>query len=235
MTEARYRRRPSLWAQPANLWQTPDLCVSDEPERQHAAGHSVRLETSLRAQNASATEADPTGRRGASAGPPRSAQPPGGIVERRPAASTPVPLTADALVGADGPCATPPADAGHLRDSRPQVAAARRPDAASRRKPSPLWLRAREHDARYAGPAPAHACAGARRPEQEGAEARSAGEGRDRVATYSSGSDKARARAHIASWCLRTGMLMKLRASSSSMRCCGVARNAFSLPMPSKK
>ena len=57
----------------------------------------------------------------------------------------------------------------------------------------------------------------------------------DRAALYSSGSDSARASAHMASWCLRTGMLMKLRASSRSMRCCGVARNAFSLPMPSKK
>ena len=47
---------------------------------------------------------------------------------------------------------------------------------------------------------------------------------------------RARAREQIASWCLRVGMLMKFRASSSSIRCCGVALNDCSPPwMASKK
>jgi hypothetical protein len=47
---------------------------------------------------------------------------------------------------------------------------------------------------------------------------------------------RARASEQIASWCLRVGMLMKFRASSSSIRCCGVALNDCSPPwMPSKK
>jgi len=48
-------------------------------------------------------------------------------------------------------------------------------------------------------------------------------------AAYSSGSESARASEQIASWCFRVEIPMKLRASSSIMRCCGVARNALSL------
>jgi hypothetical protein len=48
-------------------------------------------------------------------------------------------------------------------------------------------------------------------------------------------SARVRASEQMASWCLRTGMAMKLRPSSSSSRCCGVALTALSLPNPSKK
>jgi hypothetical protein len=61
---------------------------------------------------------------------------------------------------------------------------------------------------------------------------------RTRARAYESEDSLFRARAseQIASWCLRVGMLMKLRASSSSIRCCGVALNDCSPPwMPSKK
>jgi hypothetical protein len=44
-----------------------------------------------------------------------------------------------------------------------------------------------------------------------------------------------RASEQMASWCLRIGMAMKLRPSSSNSRCCGVPLNALSLPSPSKK
>ncbi len=54
-------------------------------------------------------------------------------------------------------------------------------------------------------------------------------------AATSSGFASARARLQTASWCLRLGMLMKLRASSSSIRCCGVGLNARSSFMPLKK
>ena len=50
-----------------------------------------------------------------------------------------------------------------------------------------------------------------------------------------SGSARARASEQMASWCLRIGMAMKLRPSSSSSRCCGVAFTALSLANPSKK
>ena len=45
----------------------------------------------------------------------------------------------------------------------------------------------------------------------------------------------ARARLHSASWNLFEGMAMKLRASSSSIRCCGVGLKSFSVSRPSKK
>ena len=71
------------------------------------------------------------------------------------------------------------------------------------------------------------------RPSWQGAaeQARRAGV----VQCPASGSARARASEQRASWCLRIGMAMKLRPSSSSSRCCGVALNALSLPNPSKK
>ncbi|MDF2781371.1 MAG: hypothetical protein K0S96_1175 [Geminicoccaceae bacterium] len=159
----------------------------------------------------------------------------GGGVERRPARRRSVPVTTDALVGAHDT----------LRRRRP-LAACTSATARRRARLHVGWTCLAPVAESRCGCTPGSTMHGMPDPRlrtpalalvdpNRGAEARSAGERRDRVATYSSGSDKARASAHIASWCLRTGMLMKLRASSSSMRCCGVARNAFSLPMPSKK
>ena len=52
-----------------------------------------------------------------------------------------------------------------------------------------------------------------------------------------SGSEAASARARLqsASWYLRLGIATKFRASSSSIRCCGVGLNRCSLSSPSKK
>jgi hypothetical protein len=50
-----------------------------------------------------------------------------------------------------------------------------------------------------------------------------------------SGSARVRTSEQRASWCLRIGIAMKLRPSSSSSRCCGVASSALSLSNPSKK
>ena len=71
------------------------------------------------------------------------------------------------------------------------------------------------------------------RPSWQGAaeQARRAGV----VQCPASRSARVRASEQRASWCLRIGMAMTLRPSSSSSRCCGVALNALSLPNPSKK
>ena len=230
------RGRGTRWRSPT-YGQNPNLGGTPRPwGDSHAAGHRVsRLGRASERRMPAVPRAIPTGRASDQQMPCAAACRPAASSSAGPPRRRPVPVTTDALVGAHD----------RLRRRRPLAACT---SATARR-------RARLHVGRTClapvaksrcGCTPGSTMHGMPDPRprtpalalvdpNRGAEARSAGERRDRVATYSSGSDKARASAHIASWCLRTGMLMKLRASSSSMRCCGVARNAFSLPMPSKK
>jgi hypothetical protein len=144
------RGRGTRWAKP-DLWANPNLRGTPRTwGDSHAAGHSVsRFGTSLGAQNASGTEGDPDGPRQRSADALRGGLPPGGIVERRPAAST-AGAGHDRRAGrrARPPAATP-ARGLHLRDSPPQGAASRRPGLPRSGGQVPLWLHARQHDARY--------------------------------------------------------------------------------------